>query len=149
MAKFDEFIEDFPLLVELGLIAIKQGDEEGAHKLFNAAGLLNPQSTVKKMGLGLIAMHKLDLVNARKYFQEVINEEPNNFRASAFLGLSYVLTAFEDSVPKEERIDCLKKGTEIAIQVSNEPGAQQTEKQLAFSILDLEKEIQEKAANKR
>jgi len=148
MAKFEEFLEDLPLLVEVGLIAIKQGDEDSAHKLFNAVGILDPKNTVRKMGLGLVAMHKLDLATAKKYFQEISDEEPLNYRATTFLGLSYVLTAFEDTASKEEKIDCLKKGTEIAIKVANEPKAPDSERKLAHSILELEKELHEKTAQK-
>lgn len=142
MALHEQFREDIPLFVESGLIAIKQGDEESAKKLFNAVGILDPQNMAKKMGYGLIALHKMDIPNAQKSFNEVLAVEQTNWRAQAFLALSYILSTLQEG-SDAEKIEALKKGSVLAHEVlekSDDP----SNRQLAQSLLDWEAEMIEK-----
>jgi predicted Zn-dependent protease len=144
MAMLQDFRDDLPLLVESGLIAIKQGDEESAKKLFNAVGVLDPQNLAKKMGFGLISLHKMDIKTAQKSFHEILAVEQTNWRAQAFLAFSYILSVLQDG-SNEEKIEALKKGSELAQEVIDKSDAATT-RQLAQSLLDWEKELQGKVA---
>lgn len=140
MATLTEFKEDLGLLVEAGLIAIKQGDEESAKKLFNAADILDPGTTSAKMGHGLIALHKMDIKDARKQFEAIIDKEPENYRAKAFLAFAHILSMLQEG-SNEEKVAGLKKAAELADEVVQNSD-QQTTKELAQSLLDWEKELQ-------
>ncbi len=140
MTTHQNFRDDLPLLVEGGLVAIKQGDEEGAKKLFNAVGVIDPQNMAKKMGYGLIALHKMDIKGARKSFEEVMKVEQTNWRAQAFLAFSYILSVLQEG-SAEEKVASLKKGAELAQEVLEKSDADST-KQLAQSLLDWEKELE-------
>ncbi|MCI0381452.1 MAG: SctF chaperone SctG [Chlamydiae bacterium] len=102
MAQLQQFKDHFILLCEAGFIAVNQADEDAATKLFRASTLLNPHNVLPKIGMGYMHMIKLELKHACKVFEEVLQKEPNNEMAKAFLGLSYALTASE--VTKGERI---------------------------------------------
>lgn len=143
-----DFAKDLGLLVESGLIAIKQGDEESAKKLFNAVGVVDPKSTMKKMGFALIAIHKMDIKNGIKLFSEIISVEPDNHRAQAFLGFAYVLSTLKDDFSHEEKATNLKKGAEIAAFVLDKSDNPST-RQLAQSVLDWETEMSKKAEAKK
>lgn len=147
MASLQEFKQDIPLLVEAGLIAVKQGDEESAKKLFNALGIIDPQGTSKKMGYGLIALHKMDIKNAQKNFNDILQVEPQNYRAQAFLGFAYILSVLQEGATVEDKIKSLRRGAELASEVVAKCDTPST-KQLAQSLLDWEKELQEKAENR-
>ncbi len=142
MTTLQEFMEDLPLLVEAGLVAIKQGDEESAKKLFNAVGIIDPQNLAKKMGYGLIALHKMDIVNAQKSFHEILQVEQANYRAQAFLAFSYILSVLQEGTDDQKR-ESLKKGAELAQEVIEKSDASST-KDLAQSLLDWEKELMDK-----
>lgn len=143
MATLEDFKRDLPLFLEVGLIAIKQGDEESAKKIFNALGIIAPEHTGKKMGYGLIAMHKMDVKNAQKNFHEILQVEPDNYRAKAFLAFACMLTAVKE-VNTDEQLNNLKKSAELSLDVVKNCDSPST-KQLAQSILDWQKELQEKA----
>lgn len=147
MAMLQDFGEDLPLLVESGLVAIKQGDEESAKKLFNAVGIIDPQNMAKKMGYGLIALHKMDIRNAQKSFNEILQVEQTNWRAQAFLAFSYVLSVLQEGT-SEEKMEALKKGAELAQEVLDKSDAATT-KTLAQSLLDWEKELMGKVETER
>jgi tetratricopeptide (TPR) repeat protein len=142
MPNFEQFKQDLPLLVESGLIAIKQGDEENAKKLFTAVGIMDPADTTHKLGFGLIAMHKLDIKNAQKHFNELIEADEENWRAKAFLAFSHVVSTLQDGSP-DEKIAALRKGADLATEVLQKCDVPST-RQLAQSVLDWEKEMQEK-----
>lgn len=89
--KLEDFQHDFALLIEAGFVAVKQLDEISARRLFEAAQVLRPESTAPKIGLGYIALNKLEVKEASAAFEEVIKEEPDNYLALAFLGISYLL----------------------------------------------------------
>lgn len=89
--KLSQFKEDFSLLIEAGFVAVKQLDETSSTRLFNAAQVLNPESTAPKIGLGYIALNKLELKEATRIFEEVIAKEPENWLAVVFLGMCFLL----------------------------------------------------------
>ena len=84
--------KDFILLLEAGFIAVNQSDEPSATKLFKAAGVLDPTSTLPKVGMGYLHLHKLELKQACDLFENVLIEDPNNEMAKTFLGLSLSFT---------------------------------------------------------
>lgn len=147
MTTLKDFSEDLSLFVESGLIAIKQGDEESAKKLFNAIGVIDPQNSAKKMGYGLIALHKMDIKTAQKTFQEIMQVEQTNWRAQAFLAFSYILSVLQDATVEEKK-NALKKGAELAQEVIEKSDAAST-KQLAQSLLDWESELQGKVESEK
>jgi tetratricopeptide (TPR) repeat protein len=105
----EDFKEDFPLLIEAGFVAVKQLDETSARHLFHAAKLLNPESTAPDIGIGYIALNKLEVKEATGIFEKIVKIEPDNQLAKTFLGISYLLT-------KAKR----KKGEEIINQAIKE-----------------------------
>ncbi len=105
----EDFQEDFPLLIEAGFVAVKQLDEASARHLFHAAMLLNPESTAPDIGLGYIALNKLEVKEAAGIFEKIVKKEPENKLAKTFLGISYLLT-------KSKR----KKGEQIIQQAIEE-----------------------------
>jgi hypothetical protein len=147
MALHQEFRDDLPFLVESGLVAIKQGDEESAKKLFNAIGIIDPQNMAKKMGYGLIALHKMDIRGAQKNFNEILAVEQTNWRAQAFLAFSYILSVLQDGSNDEKKI-ALQKGAELAQEVLEKSDAPTT-RQLAQSLLDWERELVRGAESER
>lgn len=88
----EDFNEDFPLLLEAGFVAVKQLDEASARHLFNAAQLLSPESSAPRIGLGYIALNKLEVKEATEIFTEITEEEPDNHLAQMFLGICYLLS---------------------------------------------------------
>lgn len=147
MATLQDFHEDLPLLIESGLVAIKQGDEESAKKLFNAVGIIDPQNSAKKMGYGLISLHKMDIRHAQKCFNEILQVEQANWRAQSFLAFSYILSVLQDGT-NDEKVNALKKGAELAQEVVNKCDALTT-KALAQSLLDWEQELMGKVESDR
>ncbi len=97
-----KYKEDFILLTEAGFIAVNQADEDSALKLFRAAELLDPANVLPKLGFGYLHLHKLDLKKAVKNFEEVLEKDPNNEMAKAFMGLS--LSMMPNSVEKGEKM---------------------------------------------
>jgi hypothetical protein len=102
MASWKDYKEDWILFLECGFIAVNQMDEDAAIKLFKAAELLNPKSTLPKVGMGYLHLHKLELKQASKVFEEVLEKEPKNEMAKTFLGICMTLSPA--SVDKGEKI---------------------------------------------
>jgi tetratricopeptide (TPR) repeat protein len=102
MKKFASFKDHFVLMLEAGFIAVNQADEDSAIKLFKAAALLNSKSTLPQVGIGYLYLHKLELKQACKCFQEVLEKEPDNDMAKTLLGLSMTMTI--DQVAEGEKI---------------------------------------------
>jgi tetratricopeptide (TPR) repeat protein len=86
-----KFKKDYILLAEAGFIAINQADEDAAIKLFKAAQLLDPENALPKIGIGYLHLCKLELKQAAKAFEEILETDPSNEMAKAFLGLSLSL----------------------------------------------------------
>lgn len=87
MTRLNKYKNDFIVFLEAGFIAVNQADEDSALKLFEAAQLLDPNSTLPKVGIGYLHLHKLELTKAIALFEKVIKEEPENEMAKAFLGI--------------------------------------------------------------
>lgn len=85
------FKEDFNLLLEAGFLAVKQLDEMSASRLFRAAQQISPHSTAPQIGVGYIALNKLEVKEAAAIFEKVVEQEPENYLAQVFLGISYML----------------------------------------------------------
>lgn len=97
-----KYKEDFILLAEAGFIAVNQADEDSALKLFRAAQLLDPKNILPKIGFGYLHLHKLELKQAVKNFEEVLEIDPQNDMAKAFMGLC--LSMMPNSIDKGEKI---------------------------------------------
>lgn len=143
MVQLQDFKEDLSLFVETGLMAIKQGDEDSAKKLFQAVGVIDPKNNSQSMGLGLIAMHKMDLNSAEKHFQEVLKGDSKNYRAQAFLGFTYILSVVKEQNPVK-RTENLQKGAELVSDVIKNADSPST-KRLAESLMEWVKELENKA----
>jgi hypothetical protein len=142
MTTLTEFNEDLALFVESGMIAIKQGDEESARKLFNAVKVIDPTNENVDMGFGLIGLHKMDLPVAKKHFEKLTKGPAKHWRAQAFLALANILSIMkEDS--GEAKLKSLQTAYALAEEVVQEC-EDETIKQLAQSVLDWEKEMQQK-----
>jgi len=87
MTTWKKYKEDWLLFTESGFIAVNQADEDASMKLFKAATLLNPEAPLPQVGLGYLHLHKLELKPAVKIFKEILEKEPRNEMAKAFLGL--------------------------------------------------------------
>ncbi len=97
-----KYREDFTLFLEAGYIAVNQADEDSANKLFAAAEQLEPQNALPKLGRGYLHLHKLELKQACKAFEDILDQEPNNHMAKAFLGIA--LSMQPSTVDKGEKI---------------------------------------------
>ncbi|HSX13908.1 MAG TPA: HrpB1 family type III secretion system apparatus protein [Chlamydiales bacterium] len=84
--------DDFFLMLESGFIAVNQADEDSALKLFRAAELLNPENSLPQVGFGYLHLHKLELTQAIKRFEDVLEQEPKNEMAKALLGICMSLS---------------------------------------------------------
>lgn len=102
MASWHKYKEDFILLLEAGFIAVNQADEDAALKLFKAAMLLDPNNPLPTIGIGYLHLHKLELKQAIKAFEEVLDKDPGNDMAKAFLGLAFSMQP--NSVEKGEKM---------------------------------------------
>lgn len=87
-----EFKEDYALLIEAGFVAVKQLDEIAARRLFKAAELLNPDNPASQLGLGYIALNKLQVSEATKIFEIILKKDPEHYLAKALLGICFLLT---------------------------------------------------------
>jgi tetratricopeptide (TPR) repeat protein len=102
MKHIADFKKHFALLLEAGFVAVNQADEDAALKLFKAASLLDPTSTLPEVGVGYLHLHKLEVKQACKAFENVLKKDPKNDMARAFLGLAMTFTA--DRVEEGEKI---------------------------------------------
>jgi tetratricopeptide (TPR) repeat protein len=102
MATMNKYKEDFILMVEAGFIAVNQADEDAALKLFRAAELLDAENALPQIGQGYLHLHKLELKQAVKAFEDVLAKEPNNDMAKTFLGLC--VSMMPNSTEKGEKI---------------------------------------------
>ncbi len=87
----EDFKNDFSLFIEAGFVAVKQLDEISANRIFAAAQMVSPNSTAPQIGLGYIALNKLDLKEAVRHFDNVVKKEPDNNLAKTFYGICLLL----------------------------------------------------------
>lgn len=97
-----KYKQDYILFVESGFIAVNQGDEDAAIKLFKAAATLDPANMLPNVGMGYMHLCKLELKQACKIFEEVLSQDSSNEMAKAFLGIALSLTPNE--VAKGEKV---------------------------------------------
>ena len=91
----ESYKEHFSTMIEVGFIAVNQSDEDSAVKLFKAADALKPGHFLPQLGKGYLHLCKLELKQACKVFTEVLEKEPDNEIAKAFLGLCLSLNPNE------------------------------------------------------
>ncbi len=132
MSSWEKYKEDVVLLLEAGYIAVNQADEDAALKLFKAAELLDPENVLPIVGFGYLHLHKLELKQACRCFEEVLQKDPHNEMAKAFLGLS--LSMQPTTIDKGEKMleETLK---------SRDPGI----KQLSDTAIDFVERFVKKA----
>lgn len=135
MADLDVFKEDFALLFEAGMVAIKQGDEASAKALFQALSVLNPEHTAHELGIGLLHLHKMDLTKAEGIFRGVVEKDPENWGAKAFLSLTLMMIVLQQGSSFEVRRESLEHCLLLAGQVLENCEVEST-KALAKSVLD-------------
>ncbi len=102
MSNWKKYQDDFFILLEAGFIAVNQADEDAALKLFRAAEILKPDNVMPRVGFGYLHLHKLELKQAVKEFEDVLEKEPHNDMAKAFLGLC--MSMMPNNVDKGEKI---------------------------------------------
>jgi predicted Zn-dependent protease len=112
----DYFSEDFSLMIEAGFVAVKQLDEIAARRLFKAAELLNPDNPASQLGIGYIALNKLQISEATKIFEALLQKDPHHYLAQALLGVCYIFT--KDKRKKGEKLilDAQEKSDDPTIQ---------------------------------
>ena len=115
MTILDAYKNDFLLFLEAGYIATNQMDEDSAIKLFKAAEALDAKSPLIKIGFGYLALHKLELKQAKKLFNEVLQQDPNNEMAKTFLGIATCLTP-KEMTQGEKLLEETKKSSNPEIQ---------------------------------
>lgn len=98
----ENYKKDYILFIESGFIAVNQGDEDAAIKLFKAAQTLQPDNTLPQVGFGYMHLCKLELKQSCKMFEDVLAKDPSNEMAKAFLGIALSLTPNE--VAKGEKV---------------------------------------------
>lgn len=117
-----EFKEDYPLLIELGFVAINQCDEVSARRIFAAAQAISPGHVAPKIGLAYLELCKMEIKKATAQFSEVMKQDPENYMSQVFLGICYALTKGQPE---------LKKKAEELIQISFDKTQDPTVKHLA------------------
>ena len=131
--QLQKYKDHFILMAEAGFIAVNQGDEDAAVKLFKASELLSPEAILPKVGRGYMHLCKLELKQAAQMFEQILENDPRNEMARTFLGLSLSLNPTE--VMKGEKI------LEKAAKECEEPMI----KNLALSALDFVEKFVKKA----
>lgn len=97
-----KYTDDYALFLEAGYIAVNQADEDSALKLFKTAELCQPDNTLPKVGFGYLHLHKLELKQAVRVFEEVLAKEPANDMAKTLLGIC--ISMMPDGAEKGESI---------------------------------------------
>lgn len=128
--KLEQFQSDFALLLEAGFLAVKQLDEISALRLFNAAQAINPGSVAPQIGLGYIALNKLDLKEAVRLFKQVIEKEPENHLAQAFYGICLLLNKQKREEGEKLIHDIIAKSDDPTIKALGEVSLEWAEKDL-------------------
>ena len=132
--KIKKFMGDVPLLVEAGFIAIKQVDEESAKKCFYAAMVIDQEQSLPVIGLGMIHLLNLELDDASKMFNLVLQKEPDNQMARTMLGIAQLYRVNQEGLKEGRNL------IEDAMEHTKEPSLTQ----LGKYSHDLYKEIKKK-----
>ena len=124
------FQEDFSLLIEAGFVAVKQLDEVSATRIFYAAQIINPTSTAPRIGLGYIALNKLEVKEAIRIFESVVKDEPDNYLAQTFLGMCFLLNKAMRKKGEQLIKDAMEKTNDPTIKNLGETALVWSEKDL-------------------
>jgi tetratricopeptide (TPR) repeat protein len=127
---FQDLKEDFPLLIEAGFVAVKQLDEMSATRIFQAAQAISPGNAAPKIGLGYIALNKLEIKQAIKIFEEVVEKEPENYLAQTFLGICLLLTKPKRKKGEKLIQECIEKSDDPTIKSLGKISLEWAEKDL-------------------
>lgn len=111
----DTFKDDFVLFIEAGFVAVKQLDEIAARRLFKAAELLNPDNPASQLGLGYIALNKLQLNEATKIFESILKKDATHYLAQALLGVCYMMSKAKRKKGEELIMDAKAKSDDPTI----------------------------------
>lgn len=111
----DHFKDDFVLFIEAGFVAVKQLDEIAARRLFKAAELLNPDNPASQLGLGYIALNKLQVNEATKIFEEILKKDSTHYLAQALLGVCYMMSKAKRKKGEELIMDAKSKSDDPTI----------------------------------
>lgn len=98
----NKYKSDLLLFLEAGFIAVNQADEDSALKLFKAAKLLDSSNPLCGIGMGYLHLHKLEIKESIRHFEEVVKKDPSNEMAKAFLGIAMAMSA--EKVNEGEKI---------------------------------------------
>ncbi|MBS4168165.1 SctF chaperone SctG [Parachlamydia sp. AcF125] len=128
--KLHDFLDDFPLLIEAGFLAVKQLDEISATRIFHAAEAISPGHTAPQIGLGYIALNKLEVKEATRIFEGVIQQEPENYLAQTFLGICFLMTKPKRKKGEKLIREVVDKATDPTIKNLGEISLEWAEKDL-------------------
>ncbi len=109
------FVEDYALFIEAGFVAVKQLDEIAARRLFKAAEMLNPDNPAAQLGMGYIALNKLQVSDATKIFEEILKKDPSHYLAQALLGVCFLLTKNKRAQGEKLILDAKEKSDDPTI----------------------------------
>ncbi|QVE49562.1 hypothetical protein SBV42_02185 [Chlamydia crocodili] len=135
MADLELFKADFALLFEAGMLAIKQGDEESAKKLFQSLQILNPDHYGYELGLALIDLHKMEIFAAEERLSALAQKEVDNWSIKSFLSLTHMMIVLHQGSSFEVRRESLENCLKLADQVLENCEIEST-RILAQSVLD-------------
>ncbi|MEC8306540.1 MAG: hypothetical protein VXZ72_01620 [Chlamydiota bacterium] len=93
--------KDFFLLLEGGMLAIKQQDEERAKALFDACESLHAEHHLVDIGRGYLHFQMLEVNQAITCFEKALEKEPNDPIANVLIGMASAFT--KDNVEEGER----------------------------------------------
>lgn len=126
----EQFKSDFSLFIEAGFVAVKQLDEISANRIFAAAQMVSPNSTAPQIGLGYIALNKLDLKAAVRHFDNVVKKEPDNNLAKTFYGICLLLNKQKRAEGEKIIKDIIEKSDDPTIKSLGEIALVWAEKDL-------------------
>lgn len=135
MADLELFKADFALLFEAGMLAVKQGDEDSAKKLFYSLHVLNPEHYGYELGLALIDLHKMEIFAAEERLRSLAEKEPDNWSIKSFLSLTHMMIVLHQGSSFEVRRESLENCLKLADQVLENCEVEST-RLLAQSVLD-------------
>ncbi len=113
---FGSLDQDFPLLVEAGLVAIRQQDEDSAMSCLTAAMLLRPKHSAPYIGFGYLHLNKLDTENALAYFEKALERDAENMLAKSFLAICYLLNPDRQEEGRADLNKILNKNPEAEVE---------------------------------
>ncbi len=109
------FTDDYSLFIEAGFVAIKQADEIAARRLFKAAETLNPDNPSSQIGMGYIALNKLQITEATTIFESLLKKDSEHHLARALLGVAYLLTKDKKKRGEELILEAREKSDDPTI----------------------------------